>query len=154
MSREKTKSYKEKFERPDIGERIKFVRGEITQDAFAKILGTTQGSVARWEKGLIPPAEILDRIAEYAGRNIRWFLRGEQETQDNSHIYKQNEINGVFIAEHDPLWLLYQYRLKSPDKTTPEIRHALNRVQENQRTDDLSKTVEELLAEVARLKTG
>lgn len=76
MSIKKSSTNKEKFDRPDIGKRIKFVRGDTTQSNFAKLLNTSQGTIAKYEKGMMPPADILDRISQHSGYSIRWLLSG------------------------------------------------------------------------------
>lgn len=62
----------------NIGERIKKIRGSLTQTEFGKIFGVNQNTVSRWESGSISDEETLKRIAEYGGVSIDWLLRGDQ----------------------------------------------------------------------------
>jgi len=63
----------------DIGRRIREIRGfHTTQQEFAKIIGVSQSQVSKYEKGkIIPPGNVLLRIARYAGRTMEWILTGE-----------------------------------------------------------------------------
>lgn len=63
-----------------VGQRIKFVRGNLTQTEFAKILGIKkQNYVSRYEKGRIPTHDILLKIAEHGRVTVDWLLTGKQE---------------------------------------------------------------------------
>jgi len=63
-----------------IGQRIKLVRGNLTQTEFAKTLGIKkQNYISRYESGRIPTHEILLKIAEHGRVTVDWLLTGRQE---------------------------------------------------------------------------
>lgn len=59
-----------------LSERIKLLRKSRTQTQaeFADDLGTTQGTVARWERGSEPGKEFLSALADMAGVSIERFI--------------------------------------------------------------------------------
>jgi len=61
-----------------IGERIKKIRGSLTQDDFAARLGVKQNTVSTWEKrGTMPNEEMIKKLADFGGVTVEWLLRGE-----------------------------------------------------------------------------
>lgn len=64
----------------EIGRRIRQIRGfDMTQEEFAKLIGTTQTMVSKYEKGLsAPPIEVILRIAEVGNTTVDWILKGER----------------------------------------------------------------------------
>jgi transcriptional regulator with XRE-family HTH domain len=64
----------------NIGERIKYIRGSLTQPEFGKKLGVGRNNVYTWESNKsMPIAEILLQIYKEYGVNINWLLSGEGE---------------------------------------------------------------------------
>jgi transcriptional regulator with XRE-family HTH domain len=62
-----------------IGERIRYLRAEERQEAFAPMLGITQGQLSKIELGKLPPSiEVLLRLKERFGRPVDWLLTGER----------------------------------------------------------------------------
>ena len=69
----------------DVGERIRRIRQQLdlTQSEFSKKLGVIQVSVARYEAGRVPRAQVLEKIARIGGVTTSWLLHGEAaETTD------------------------------------------------------------------------
>lgn len=95
MSTKKTTSYKEKFNEPEMGLRIKLIRGDLTQDNFAKLLGTTQATIARYEKGMMPKGDILMKLSVYSGKNINWIRHGGENIITMA--------DGKILADDSPL---------------------------------------------------
>ncbi len=63
-----------------VGQRIKLIRGNLTQGEFAKILGIKkQNYISRYENGRIPIHDILLKIAEHGRVTVDWLLTGRQE---------------------------------------------------------------------------
>jgi len=64
----------------DVGRRIRQVRRSLgfTQAQFAAKIGTGKVSVARYEAGRIPRADILDAIALEGSVTVDWILRGDK----------------------------------------------------------------------------
>jgi transcriptional regulator with XRE-family HTH domain len=64
---------------PAVGQRIRQARKRmgLTQREFAERLGIIKVSVARYETGRLPRADLLDKIARLAGVTTHWLLHGE-----------------------------------------------------------------------------
>lgn len=63
-----------------IGDRIRMIRGELSQKAFAKKISAGQGSIHAWENDkAYPGASSLERIHRIFGVNVHWLLTGEGE---------------------------------------------------------------------------
>ena len=62
-----------------IGRRIRELRGfDYTQTEFAKLLGVSQATVSKLEKGIVlPNSNILLRLSDISGRSVDWILKGE-----------------------------------------------------------------------------
>ncbi len=68
-----------KKEPKTLGERVRVLRGDLTQSEFADILRIKQAMISRYEADKeIPSPKVLLRIAEFSGRSIEWLLTGEQ----------------------------------------------------------------------------
>jgi transcriptional regulator with XRE-family HTH domain len=62
-----------------VPERIKKIRGNLTQLKFGKLVGVTQGSIQKYEKGImLPTKDILNKIADYGEVAVEWILRGDE----------------------------------------------------------------------------
>lgn len=59
-----------------VSERIRKIRGSLTQKMFADKLGVKQNAISRYESGLIPDFETLNKIAVFANVTVEWLLRG------------------------------------------------------------------------------
>ena len=62
-----------------IARRIREIRGfDRTQKKFAQMLGASQATVSKLEKGLVlPNSEILLKLSGISGKSIDWILKGE-----------------------------------------------------------------------------
>jgi transcriptional regulator with XRE-family HTH domain len=62
----------------DVGGRIHGIRKHLglTQAQFAKRLGVTKVSVARYEAGRVPRLKVLREIARLGGATVTWLLDG------------------------------------------------------------------------------
>ena|SRR5215467_3226843 len=65
-----------------VGHRIRSVRKglKITQAQFGSRLGIIPLSVARYEAGRVPRADVLERIARFGGVTTSWLLYGERNS--------------------------------------------------------------------------
>ena len=63
-----------------IARRIREIRGfDLTQKKFAELLGISQATVSKLEKGLVlPNSEVLLKLSEISGKSIDWILKGEE----------------------------------------------------------------------------
>lgn len=67
-----------KAKRKAISTRIRQLRGDTTQVAFAAEIGTTQQNLSRYEKGLVlPSTEGLFAMAASKKVSIDWLLFGK-----------------------------------------------------------------------------
>lgn len=76
----------QQFAAHEIGGRIAQARleaGRMTQEQLADLLGVTTRTVQTWEAGGSIPWKHLQRIEQIFGRSVSWFLRGEDESEDD-----------------------------------------------------------------------
>lgn len=67
-----------KKEPKSLGERIRFLRGDMTQSEFADILRIKQAMISRYEANKETPSpKVLLRISQFCNRSIEWLLTGE-----------------------------------------------------------------------------
>jgi len=84
--------------------RIKEIRGKnegSTQKEFAQILGVSQGTVNKYENGVIFPGEdVLKKIATHGGVTIEWLLHGDK-SEHAPEIYevRPRELNLHYLTE-------------------------------------------------------
>lgn len=66
-----------------VGRRIRQVRQrlKLTQTGLARELGIIKVSIARYEAGRVPRANLLDRIAALGGVSVEWLLHGSGPSQ-------------------------------------------------------------------------
>lgn len=64
----------------DLPEKIRKIRGDLSQAIFGKLIGVNQGTVHKYEKGISAPSrETLDKIAAYGGVTVGWLLHGKKD---------------------------------------------------------------------------
>lgn len=63
-----------------IGWRIREIRGfDMNQEEFGKMIGVGQSQVSKYERGeILPPVEILLRIAAVGNTGLNWILKGQR----------------------------------------------------------------------------
>lgn len=97
----------------DIGRRVKQVRGTLTQQSFAELLGVTRQTVADVESGRsFPTVPFLVAIATKCNICLNWLLSGEQcsagEAPDSlSACLPENDEDAAFAHILSGLWELY-----------------------------------------------
>ena len=69
----------EKYQDPNFGERLKKARGKLTQGELALAAEVSQSTIAKYEKGLIPQANILKRISDALHTSMEYLLTGSPE---------------------------------------------------------------------------
>jgi len=62
----------------EVGERIRRIRGQQTQQEFAEGIGVLQGTLSKYERGTTPDPEVLRRIARAGGTSVEWLLTGQE----------------------------------------------------------------------------
>jgi len=68
----------QKYSPTQVGQRIREIRGGMTQTEFAKLIGVKkQNYISRYERGRVPNPELLLRIADYGKVSVDWLLTGK-----------------------------------------------------------------------------
>ena len=63
-----------------FGDRIKFIRGNLSQDEFANLLDTHRNSVSAWERNEgMPQADAIASLHEMLNVNLNWLFTGDGE---------------------------------------------------------------------------
>ena len=61
-----------------VPDRIRKIRGNLTQEEFGSLIGVTQGTVQKYEKGdCLPSEKVQKKIADYGRVTVEWLLHGE-----------------------------------------------------------------------------
>lgn len=128
-----------------VGQRIRQVRRrlKLTQTEFGKRLGVIKVSVARYEAGRIPRANVLDRIASLGGVSVEWLLHGGSTATEGT------QPSGVGTGKEDRSLVGLSDREKALNQTT----HLPSRYQERYaaRVKELTARMLRELEEYARL---
>ncbi|MCX5908654.1 MAG: helix-turn-helix transcriptional regulator [Deltaproteobacteria bacterium] len=74
-----SKKSRTRYFNQDFPARLKSIRGALGQREFAEIIGVGQSAISNYEKGRIPEAPILQKIADYGGTTVEYLLRGEKK---------------------------------------------------------------------------
>jgi transcriptional regulator with XRE-family HTH domain len=100
-----------------VARRIRFLRGDETQQAFAKRVGITRSALANYETGRSKPDDFtLDRIAQNAGVPADYFQADHDPVADNSVAASIGAyIEGVPDWTDDESALVRIMRLCSPE---------------------------------------
>lgn len=80
----------EKFEYPELGNKIKEIRGDMSQASFAKLLSVSQASVSKYEKGMKPEADVLVKIAKIGSTTV------ERLIGDNVLSETENKLPSIY----------------------------------------------------------
>ena len=60
-----------------LGERIRQIRGQTTQEEFARALGISQAQLSKYELGQSAvPLGALVKLVKMSGKNANWILTG------------------------------------------------------------------------------
>jgi len=65
----------------DVAKRIRLIRQRLglTQGQFSKAIGVSRLSVARYEAGRLPRADVLDQISRLGDVTVTWLLHGTEK---------------------------------------------------------------------------
>lgn len=74
----------ENYNKPEMGNRIKMLRGEMSQAELGKAVAISQGMIVKYEKGCMPSGDKLFSIASFFNVTMEWLLTGIGETQRNT----------------------------------------------------------------------
>jgi len=96
------------------------MRLRLTQAQFAAKLGVIGISIARYEGGRVPRADILDRIARLGGTTSAWILHGDQRPTTRA-VPRRSVPNALprhirqLITLLSPDWTADPWNRASPD---------------------------------------
>jgi transcriptional regulator with XRE-family HTH domain len=66
----------------DISARIRQIRGKLKKAKFADLLGISRPNFYKYESGRRPPADVLQKIADYGGVTVKWLLTGQDDLKE------------------------------------------------------------------------
>jgi len=82
-----------------IGARIRAVRGQDSQEAFASVLGISKGSLGFYERGEnLPNAEVISKICSIKGVSADWLVLGKGSAYDPARTTVEPARAGVLRA--------------------------------------------------------
>ena len=62
-----------------LGQRIRKIRGELTQVELAEALGIRQAMISRYEADKeVPSPKVILEMAIYSGKSMEWLLTGKE----------------------------------------------------------------------------
>jgi transcriptional regulator with XRE-family HTH domain len=74
------------IEMSDLGNRLKEVRGRLSRDRFAEIMGVARNSIQRYEAGeTTPDADFIKSVCTAFGIKSHWLLFGSGEKSENQN---------------------------------------------------------------------
>jgi transcriptional regulator with XRE-family HTH domain len=114
------------MEAGDVGERIRQARAGLglTQDEFARRLGVTRISVARYEAGRVPNLGLLQLIAQLAGVTVGWLVGGV--TDEKSPPLIDRSVSLEFAEAHRRLLAFLRHQsIASLEQELEEYRQLL-----------------------------
>ena len=109
-----------KYNKKDIGQRIKLIRLEkgLTLEEFGRLFDTSKGIISRWENGIsIPNPERLKKIAELGDISIDYLLNGENISVDKKKLKKYIDFCINSLLQRD----------ETSDYTKKAIKYFLNK---------------------------
>lgn len=80
------------YPNPEMGQRVRSVRGDLSQKEFGVEVRTTQGNVSKIEQGMIPDGNILLRIAKCGHTTVEYLLTGKGPTRVSIVSYSKNSL--------------------------------------------------------------
>ena len=78
-----------------LGDRLQQLRkmANLTQSEFARKISISHTQVTRYEKGTLPPADVLDRMANVFGVSIDFIVRGDKDNYVNTTLNDTELVN-------------------------------------------------------------
>ena len=87
-----------------ISERIKLIRGSLSQSDFGAQIGVSQSAVQNYESGQIPKGDVLQRIHQNFKVSIDWLLTGEGNPSIEKERYGGFKTGGIKLQDGEGLW--------------------------------------------------
>ncbi len=81
-----------------IGERLRQLRGGISQLDFATKIGVNKELIGKYERGLnVPGGDILSRIHDATGVSLDWLISGKGNMLYNQPLSQRGSVNEVLL---------------------------------------------------------
>jgi len=87
-----------------ISERIKLIRGSLSQSDFGAQIGVSQSAVQNYESGQIPKGDVLQRIHQNFKVNINWLLTDEGNPSIEKERHGSFKTGGIELQDGEGLW--------------------------------------------------
>ena len=94
----------QELNKAEMGQRIRQIRlrAELRQWELAKLLGTTQSAVHKYEHGVVPEPRRLVELARIGGTSIEWVLTGshwENGSEDQERVSSELLATACILRE-------------------------------------------------------
>lgn len=66
-----------------VGEKLKLLRGSLSQVEFAKKIGESQPNIQRYENGIKPKVDFIHKLRTKLGVNINWLFDSDAEMYES-----------------------------------------------------------------------
>jgi transcriptional regulator with XRE-family HTH domain len=87
---------------PGLADRIRELRGNLSQEKYGKLLGISKAQVSKYESGkAFPPAATIDKIASLGNKTRGWLLWGAMQgaLQEGPEDFKKPAASTTEIAD-------------------------------------------------------
>jgi transcriptional regulator with XRE-family HTH domain len=106
----------------EIGQRVKALRGKMTQAEFGKLFKKSQDAVCAYEKGIVfPPIDVIVKMAETFGVSVEWIITGETGKRTKEGKEKGFAFKNRFIREGEPEWKILEVLSAAPQNVKEEV---------------------------------
>lgn len=105
-----------------LGERIKQVRGAISQKDFGDALGVSANTLRGYENDSVPPgADFVVRLCTRYNVDYSWLLAGAGEAYNGSNASNPSEPVAVRIPQHDTIYIDENGLVTIPSLESPNL---------------------------------
>lgn len=109
--------------RKAIGQRIRFLRGNLTQAEFGKMLGKSQDSICAYEKGIVfPPLDVIIMLADQTKAPMEWIIRGDVTDKGRPSEEVGIVFKGKLIRKGDIEWEVLEKITDLPQEIKEKIK--------------------------------
>jgi len=106
----------------EIGQRVKALRGKMTQAEFGKLFKKSQDAICAYEKGIVfPPIDVIVKMAETFGVSVEWIITGETGRRTKEGKEKGFTFKNRFIREGEPEWRILEILSPVPASIKEEV---------------------------------
>jgi transcriptional regulator with XRE-family HTH domain len=112
---------------------LRKAREGLTQARLAQELGAVAGTVGGWESGKVPELDMLVRLADYYGVELRWLVTGEgprEKVTPEDAVLRLQAVERVL--QSDPIQLRIEAELR---RTIPEFERRIAEFEQTLKAD-------------------